>query len=256
MYSELKDSSEMKPNNLHTIISEAHHLRRPPSLSDSFTFSKQNIERASSFHTLLDIEKHSIQETPPLPEQPIEVRTYCAESFLCNLLLRFLFHIVLISIFETFFFFQYVSKLEDTALTGTIGGFTNTLVNSCSNLTRIQQNYINEYITPYLNISSILQNGQNEYVRRLAHNHILFLYSFLYIGILSSVFLISLCIAYYRHLKIHIRGIFLENAGFILFLGMYEYMFFSNIIVPYSSITSSEIVKNTVLQIESTCRIL
>ena len=257
MYTELKDSSEIHSNSLNSIVSDIHRLRRPPSLSDSFIFSKQNIERASSFHTILSTYKENAEELPTQQEIERPQQNYSSvESFLCNLLLRFLFHIVLISIFETFFFFHYVSKLEDTALTGTIVGFTNTIVQSCSNLTSGEQTYINTYITPYLNISTILKNGQNEYLRRLAHNHILFLYSFIYIGLLSSVFLISILIAYCRHITIHLQSIFIENIGFIAFLGIYEYMFFSTIIVPYSTISGAEILRNTVVDIEQSCGIL
>ena len=235
MYIELIDS-------LQTV--KGSEYRRPVSLSDSFTFSEQNIQRAASFHT--------IHKPNPI-DKPIVIPP---NSTLWNTVLKFILHICLISVFETVFFFQYVAKLEDSGILTTIGSFSNSIVYSCMNLTKQEKTYINTYISPHINISDILYNGNSMRNSRMNHNHILFIKSWIYVCVLLSFFVVCTCIAHFRKFQLDVRIIIVENIGFITILGFYEYMFFSTIVLPYSTVSPSEIVENTILQIESQCHIL
>ena len=243
-YEELKDTSEMAEGSLHRMQSEIHHLRRPPSLSDSYATSIQNIERASSFRC---------RELPIIIErnEPLPVNDYY--EIVSNLVLRFLFHIFLISIFETVFFFHYVSLLEDNGILGTIDSFTGTIVQSCSNLTVVERSVINKYIAPYVNVSNIKRIGSSVHYDRLAANHALFVKSWLYVGSIGGLFAFVYSLSYIKHTKINLYAVFVENAGFVCMLAFYEFMFFSTVIVPYTPISSQEILMGTLMQLENEC---
>ena len=240
-YEELKDVSRMNSNSLNISLSEINKLRRPVSLSDSFAFSTQNVERAMSFR--------SREQIIPLTQ---EIRNNHWD-FYADLFLRFLFHICLISIFETIFFFHYVSTLEDKGIVSTIQTFSNVLIDSCENIPISEQTYINLYIGPYVNSSYIKQEGVEMYNLRLFKNNQLFIRSWLYVGAIGITFIVFYCISILLKLKINIKILVLENIGFVTMLALYELMFFSTIIMPYSPISPQEILQNTIQSLESQC---
>lgn len=247
LYEELQETSEMNNGSINRVKSDIHNLRRPPSLSDSFAFTEQNIERASSFR---------YRELPTVHEDVGVVCEICPYELYVNLGLRFLFHICLISIFETIFFFHYVSSLENNGIVGTIDSFTNALVYSCSNLTYQERSWIQTYISPYINVSTILRNGKNMYMIRSSNNAVLYIQSWLYVVFFASAFGLLLSVALLQKMKVNVYSVVYENLGFVFMLAFYEYMFFTTIILPYAPISSQEITQNTVLKIENQCKIL
>lgn len=243
-YEELKDVREMRKGSSNVALSDIHHLRRPPSLSDSFALSIQNVERAQSFKFL----------EPELPliqtEQEIPVRRW---DNVFNTILRFLFHICLISIFETLFFFHYVSTLEDNGIINTMGSFSDSLIDSCQNISNENRSFINQYFGPYVNLFNITQNANIMYNIRIINNNKLYVLSWIYVGAISSAFVMFFTISKILKIKIHLLGLVLENVGFVFMLACYEIMFFSKIIMPYSPISSEEILRNTVYSLENKC---
>jgi len=124
------------------------------------------------------------------------------------------------------------------------------------NLTKQEKTYINTYITPRINISDIFYDGNSMRNNRMNHNYTLFVKSWIYVGVLLSFFVSCALIAHFRKLQLDVRIIIVENIGFITILGFYEYMFFSTIIFPYMPITGSEITRNAIQNLQTTCGIL
>lgn len=257
-YVEMKPPLEMK-GSINSVISHAHGRlggnRRPPALSESFAWEPENVERAKnlSSNTLdLLVEAGSPQTTPPPPPRPqtnLETKAF-------NITLRFLFHITLISIFESVFFFLYVSMLEDNGIQHTVGGFVQDAVAICSNLTVPEQQITNDVLELFINASEIEAAGTEALQTRTVLNKALFNKSWIYVGGLGAAFLLLTGAAYARKVKIKWKKLILENIGLVLLLAAYEYTFFSTIIFPYNPITGAEIAQNAVLELQDRCHIL
>ena len=91
-------------------------MRRPPSYSDSFFFMPDG---ESPLPLVVYI--------PSAPPPKKSIRTKIAKRAI-----SFLFHILLISIFETLFFFLFISKSEDAGIQNTINGYITGVVSQCS----------------------------------------------------------------------------------------------------------------------------
>jgi hypothetical protein len=264
-YTEMKDLPALS-GSINAVVSNSHKLRRPPSLSESFAWEPENVSRAmksnlsgTSINLLVTQESpQSEQTTPPqiaqtqtqTQTQPLWVQY---EEPVLNTVMRFVFHITLISIFESVFFFVYVSQLEDNGITHTVGGFVDGVVSSCVNLTQPDQAVFNALLGLFLNPAQVIQEGDAAEQQRSQLNTALFNKSWIYVGSLGGLFVLLTIYARFRTLVIHWKHLVLENVGLVILLAAYEYMFFSTIIFPYNPITAEEIVRNTVFRLNSSC---
>lgn len=262
-YTELKDLPELT-GSINTYISSANKLRRPPSLSESFAWTPENILRANNSNTSLDmLISDPVVEDPPITHvaaDPIVLRhdpeLHTFESLFINVLLRFLFHITLISIFESVFFFLYVSQLEDNGINITVGTFINGAVNGCRNFTSAESTVATDFLSLFINSSQVISVGNAVYSQRMTQNAALFGKAWIYVGSLGGLFILIMTYSMIRRHKINWRYLFLENIGLVLMLAAYEYMFFSTIIFPYAPVSADEIARNAVLLLQSQCHIL
>ena len=214
-YEELKDISDM-PNSIHKVISE-YNVRRPPSLSDGCAHNTLNIQRAASFHlrnnidkpiTYVDNEEQKISNECDKNEQIVALEN---NYIYINHSLRFVCHIAFISIFETIFFFKYVSKLEDGGINNVVMNLVQNMAQSCSNLTSVERLYIHKYILPLINISNIMKQSYSTFQDRQNHNNMLYIRSWIYVGFIGFIFFIGLVGSYLRSIPMNIRNIVLEN---------------------------------------------
>jgi hypothetical protein len=258
-YVEMKCVPEMK-GSLNAVISNQRKLYRPPSLSESFAWTAENVLRANASNTSLDLmisPTRTPQRSPePPPKETKSQRHVCSEGKIVNYALRFLFHITLISIFESVFFFLYISKLEDNGIDRTVGTFVNDVVTSCSNFTVVERNITNDLLSLFVNPSVIIQQGNDAYNSRAIVNRNLFLRSWIYVGGLAGFFVLLTGIALLRKVKIKWAKLVLENLILVTILAAYEYTFFSTVIFPYNPITGQEILRNTVYTLQSDCGLL
>jgi len=236
-YAELKEVKEAQ-GSLNTMI-QFHQGRRPLSMSESWAETPSNIERAQH---LLD----AVQLAPLLSE---EETPSCASQHI--LLVSFLFHITLISIFETLFFFLYVSALENTGILKTVGGFTDTLLRDCRQLGPEGRSLLEWAIAPYVNATE--EKGAHASLTRAAFNHNLQLLSWYYVIGLAAAFFAAAGFGCYRRLRIPWRRLLLENCGLVCMLGLFEGLFFTTIVYPYAPVTSQEIAANAVSGLQTAC---
>jgi hypothetical protein len=153
--------------------------------------------------------------------------------------LRFSFHLSLISLFETIFFWSFISKSEDQALINVINGYTTGIVSSCRNLTASDKQVVADIIALFLNQTMTAEN--NALDQRNAFNQTLVRKSWIYTGGIATLF-VGLSVS--NHLcknDVNWRNLILENLTLVAFLGLYEWMFFSTVILKYQSISIQEL---------------
>ena len=80
--------------------------------------------------------------------------------------------------------------------------------------------------------------------------------SLIYIGILGAVQVGLLGISVVNKFKIKWRHIILENLALVVFLGLYEFMFFETIITQYAAISPDEISAQFVRGLQQRCSLL
>lgn len=261
-YVELKGVPEMK-GSINTVISAQRKLYRPPSLSESFAWTPENVLRANASNNSLDLlvipQSPSNQTSPRTDVQitpPPNVTTKWNKTKFINYTLRFLFHISLISIFESVFFFLYISKLEDNGINRTVGTFVNDALDVCMNFTSQEQTLANDVLRLFLNSTEIIDQGNAAYTSRSALNQVLFVRSWMYVAGLGGLFTFLTMISLFQGIKIKWRKLILENIALVTLLAAYEYTFFATIIFPYNPITGEEIARNALLEIQGNCGLL
>jgi hypothetical protein len=245
-------------------------LKRPPSYSDSFLIlSGKQAELEPLKSPLLRRDSGFFIEPPPLPlepsilqsplHNPIEIPVYKphtpAEKWF-NRIMSLGVHITLISLFETIFFFQFVSVSEDTGLKSTIDSYVSNILTTCKNWTSEQHIVINDILSVLVNATQVDENGSRSASNRRAFNSSLQLQSWLYfVGLLSSV-LIGGFLGSHASLRIAYKRILVENIIMVTLLGLYEWTFFETIIYNYENITPPEIDQFVVGQLQTTCNLL
>jgi hypothetical protein len=153
--------------------------------------------------------------------------------------LRFSFHLSLISLFETIFFWNFISKSEDQALINVINGYTAGIVSSCRNLTVPDKQAIAGLIALFMNQTMAAQDIAVR--QRNTFNQGLILNSWLYTAGITCIFS---CLSVSNHLcknDVNWRNLILENLILVALLGLYELMFFSTVILKYQSISIQEL---------------
>lgn len=258
-YSELKDLPQLR-GSLNTIVSVKtnHGMRRPPSLSESYAWDPDNIERLQYVQqkeaaAAADVAIAGVETPEPPAVVPFVPYTPNAETRILNFILRLLFHISLISIFESLFFFFYVSTLEDTGILNVVGGFIQSASNSCMNLTVADISFINTVLGYFVNVSHVDTQGSLALATRNISNQRLMNMSWYYVGGCCGLFVATTAYAKCRQISIYWQKIIGENAAMILLLAVYEYMFFTTIIKPYTPITGDEIAQRAVHQLNASC---
>lgn len=244
-YTEMSSANKM-PNSMNMIVTQQRSLYRPPSLSESCARTPENIIRAQAF----------IDEEQGEENTDIIVRSPGLEQIIVEILVKLSFHVALISIFETLFFFFFVSSLEDTGIQTTVHMFISDAVDACSNLTPSEIILVDNVLEPYINVSTIDRQAANEYAMRTAYNAHLFDKAWIYVGSLCGLFCILALYTRLRKLTLSWKKILLENLAMVILLALYEYMFFSSVIVPYKAVSAQEIARNAIQQMQTTCGIL
>lgn len=162
-------------------------------------------------------------------------------------------HISLIALFETIFFFQFISKSEDSGLLKTIDGYVYELADSCvswpANVTSAVRQIL-QLVVSAQNVSSIAADAAS---RRSAANTNLQIQAWMYfVGITSLTAALS-GVAIYKKYKFHWRRVIVENIAMVALLGIYEFVFFRTIIYNYDSLSMPEIDQHIVLILQQMC---
>jgi hypothetical protein len=262
-YRELKNIDSM-PGSINELLSINKRLKRPPSLSESFAWTPENIERAnripliSSSEHLHILQEESNSSSPPSPHnEPVEsIIHWKYEKQIVEVIIKLLFHITLISIFETLFYFMYVSSLENDGIEKTVNTFINGAASKCQNMSDIEIEVIDDLLEPYINASNIIGNGNLEESLRVVYNQSISNRAWAYVGGMIGFFIIATMYTKCRKIKISWKVVILENSAMVGLLALYELMFFNTIIYPYHPISTDEIGRNAIQKLQNQCGIL
>jgi hypothetical protein len=129
------------------------------------------------------------------------------ESQLVNKLISITVHISLISVFENIFFWQFISKSEDTALQTTIDGFLQSTLNQCYMWPQNATQLIKALFDLFVNETQIAVQANQAYQARSQINYNLFVQSWLYYVGLVSFVIIQASIVHCKKYKIKCREI-------------------------------------------------
>lgn len=239
--------------------------RRPPSLSDSNIYlGNYQFESVDEFHAKInnsdkilplieDIHNEEIINVEYINNEPTH---YKHLEILIDYGMRFNFHIFLISIFEIIFYFRFVSKDEDTGIIATTNYYTQSIVNSCINLSINEINFLNSILNNIVNSSQIIDSGATYAYLRTTQNQNLYNLSWSYVGIIGFVQIILLLINYILKFQIRWKHIIFENFALVIFLGLYEFMFFETIIKNYVVESPQEISALFIKSLQNQCHLL
>ena len=214
-------------------------LRRPPSYSDSFFFMPDDGDAPPS---------PLVVYTPP-PKKNIRIK-------IAKRCISFLFHILLISVFETLFFFLFISKSEDMGIQNTIEGYVTEVVSQCSVWNKTESTIISDILALFLNSSAILGDASRSGEKRKYYNFMLQVQAWVYVLILLLIFTITALAYTIRDVPIKWKNVIIDNVCMILLLGLYEYFFFRTIIYRYQSLSDSELDGYIVTQLQTQCSLL
>lgn len=177
-----------------------------------------------------------------------KIKIYTINSFnkhkfkLLNKSLTICLHILVMILFEIYFFFNFVIDIENDKFIGKIDEYFN-------KLKPIQVSYLEKQVMNRL-ISNEYENGlmRNLFINYAEsiqrQNYILnklLIRSYKMAIILGSIFLFLLTVSFYNCKKIEWTIIISENILMFLFLGIFEYYFFINIILNYEPVTDEEL---------------
>lgn len=190
---------------------------------------------------------------PTAPEYSTQEPSYPWDWTPHRWALRFTLHLAFVSLFETIFFWKFVSIQEDAALIQLINTYTQGIWNTCWNLTEIQQDNLRNFVDVFLNSTTIQDAADQALADRSAFNNNLLRNSWLYVGCITASCLFISIIALIRKLPLRWRYIFFENITFVALLGAYEWMFFSTIVLKYQSISIAELDSQIFSKFQALC---
>ena len=253
---ELKTVDSM-PGSINELISTNNRLKRPPSLSESFAWTPENIARANRIPLISLSDKVDIDDICPVVvvvEPSIKYWKY--EKPIVEVFIKLLLHIVLISIFETLFYFLYVSSLENNGIETTVNTFINDAVTNCMNLSPLEIQVIDDFLDPYINATQVIATGNNAGIQRMIYNELVSRRAWAYVGGLMGLFMALTVYIRCRRIKINWWYIIFENTSMVVLLALYELMFFNTIIYSYEPISTDEISRDAIRKFQGSCGIL
>ena len=165
--------------------------------------------------------------------------------------LRFSLHLMLIGLFESIFVWSFISPAEDAALVSIVNGYTQGLLNMCAVLTNEERVVVRELVDDFVNQTRIDMIGINAYASRSAWNTALVRRSWFYVGGLGTVFVAL--VVFGRRYKTKWRTLILEDVALIVLLGLYEWMFFSTVVLRYQAISMPELNRMVVDELNAQC---
>jgi len=256
-YTELKELPELR-GSLNIGVSQAHRGKRPPALSESWAGTPENRERAMTFvqqvpQRLTVEEAVEAVEAIETPSPTTDELPYASQH---RLLLSFLFHLALISLFETLFFFFYVSTLENAGILKVVAGFEGQLLHSCEQWTPEGRVVANDVLALLFNATAVETRGAAALTAREAVNGRLLQLAWLYVLCVTAAFGAAAGFGYYRGLRVQWRSIVLENCGLVVSLGVFEGLFFTTIVYPYLPVTGPELAASLLDSLHQSCGIL
>lgn len=170
--------------------------------------------------------------------------------------LRFSFHLSLVALFEVIFFSLFITGAEDSALIGLVDTYIDSALANCSQWSNTTREFVNIIASAIFNRTLVDQMGARARASRDRVNFDLTVRAWAYMGGVIAIVLIFALASWLRKLKVDVRHLLLENIGLVAVLGVYEYLFFTSVIIKYQAITPDELDAMVADTFNSQCGIL
>jgi hypothetical protein len=158
-------------------------------------------------------------------------------------------HLSLIALFETLFYFLYVSKQEDDAIDKNILYITNSISDNCIYLPPEMQKEIVDFLSTQNNTWYLL--AKNE---RFLHNQDLYSYAMGYVyGFIIFTIVIGAVLCWVHGGRLKWQSMIFDTIMMMAILTIFEYNFFMNIIRNYLPITPAELEYSIEQQLLTDC---
>ena len=200
--------------------------------------------RIQTIPSSLELMAAAAAEEEATQEPPSTNRWSCISPFTVTVhtaALHGIFHLLLISLFETLFFWLFVSRQEDSALTGLVNTYTGRAFATCATMSPLQRADLREWVSVFLNTSTAITEAATAAEERQAFNSALLRNSWLYFGGLATAFGLLTSTAHLRRLPVRWTHLIGENLALVTFLGLYEWMFFRTVALQYRAVTPAEL---------------
>jgi hypothetical protein len=165
--------------------------------------------------------------------------------------LRCSLHLMLIGLFESIFVWSFISPAEDAALISIVNGYTQGLLNMCAVLTNQERLVVREIVGDFVNQTRVDTIGIHAYASRSEWNTMLVRRSWFYVGGLGGI--CFLLVLFGRKYKTQWRTLILEDITLVSLLGLYEWMFFSTVVLRYQAISMPELNRMVVDEVNAQC---
>ena len=235
------------------------HIRRPPSYSDSLLYLPELSQAPLVPYRPLHIQEPVLSPRTDVDEfsnPQVPSRTFTVAETWYNRLLGFAFHITLISIFETVFFFEFISKSEDTGIQKTLEGYIKGILTTCNTWSPNTTLFVNDVLSDLINTTTVYQQDQQAVLNRRSENSGLQVQAWLYVGGLASITVVTGVLGHQASLRLAWKRILIDNALMVTLLGIYEFLFFKTIIYNYQNLSLPELNEYVVNQLQQTCDLL
>jgi hypothetical protein len=203
-------------------------LKRPPSYSDSFFILGREA-------LMKEEQKSSFKE-----EEIVTVKAPLAPR-ISLFFIKSAIHIFLISVFETIFFFKYVSVNENNGIMKTINTYYQPLIANCGSWSNQTKEFIDYILINDVNITIINSNSISANINRLNYNNTLLEQSLLASGICLVLSVIGGSYLFWKKTPVRWRVVIGENVSMVLLLGLYEWLFFRYIVYNYDTLSTAEL---------------
>ncbi len=231
-------------------------FRRPVSYSDSFFFIPSSLDpldlSGSSLDLIASADSPTTSTTPAIATTSLQSQPQSPAWVLIPF--SFLFHIALISMFESAFFYLFISKSEDKGITTTVQHLVNQVTDTCPWPTN-QTIFLSDLLGLFINATAIQSASTAAGLQRSAYNAHVFLQAWMYTVGIGGLTLVSYSVAAYKKWLTwpKLRGILLENLGLVGMLGIYEFLFFKTVIYQYDSVSVPEIEGSILAALRQQC---
>ena len=154
-------------------------------------------------------------------------------------------HTFIMAVFEIYFYFGYVIIIEKKMFMDKIDSYTYIFNSYYDNHISDEEHNMLVLLFPQRQINDLLQKLYIDYRRSLEEQRelldALLLQSYKMLVVVTSVLVLFFTLGVYSNKNIHWKKIVADNILMFLSLGVFEYIFFTNIILKYSPVTDAEI---------------
>lgn len=206
------------------------------------------MNRENTTDQLVDIELVTLSTHEPIISPTVEEVKYT------NIFIRRDFietgisvsiHTFIMAVFEIYFYFGYVVVIEKKMFMDKIDSYTYAFQTYYDNHVSDEEHNILIMLFPDRQMEKLLEQLYADYKHSLEDQkellNALLLQSYKMLVVVTSILVLFFTLGFYSKKHIHWKKIVIDNILMFVSLGIFEYIFFTNIILKYSPVTDAEI---------------